>query len=903
MHSSAASPLSLQSTTPARASTKRAKTAFSPSTSATDTCSESEWWDKWKERDLSMKVQGIGGWLPLNVNDEFDDEDHRIWFPAHKVLGVRPPSKKLKSDVQFTLGGRKYVVLTFLHVSWVHVGTWHAKINGTINIPASYFKAVMSGSVGNAPHNVNYLPNPVQHELQQSRHPLSVQQLLTRGLTWPTTLRSGAPTPSAVASAATKASPDSVSLPATGMDVETTTSPSVPPVPEPPSISRQPQAPPNVADSPATFCRVCKLLVERPRSTIASQEKAVMNVLEKYKEEIERAESLILPHLTENVRRNPVAADKTRALMYALMWGYTPGGWNSRRIATAAVKQASADNHWTRNMTADPARSLRRWYGEFIKNTLHPADPKEETRGRRTLDNVYGFELLCSLYRAAIKELTHEATFIELATHMQDESAKTNKAVVLSGQALRTWFLKHKGVFRAKTSKPDLSEENKKRRLAFCKQFLEAHRAGKHKYYFFIDEKWFYLESGRTKMKCLPKQAHELEEAAFVPVKKLRSRRFVLKKMFMGVVGYPVKEEKDGVTYSFDGKAILHPCVTIDPYKRAVTESNFVSSIEENNELIETWKGCGSADSTKEEMQEAVHNDWKLDFPKEEIVFVREAKPARFNDAGKKTHDHKLEYLNDKQTFGDRFDEYYIRHRISAGSKREKQEIVNSEFMLKVLEHNIGPAIKEKLHWLNYEDPNLEIILQFDNAGGHGTDAAKETYTKLMWDKFKIRCVFQSAQSPEFNALDLGVWMTVQAAVSKLSRGLRMNIKSLTECVNKAWDELEEAKLQSIVDYVPIAMQGCIDDNGGNKKCESTRSTKEEKLTARLLPEKVPVRPSWTKIVKAESKRDDEEEEDEDAVDEGFVIDEEEYDPEGAEDDEWTNLEAGEEEEEEEEED
>ena len=112
-----------------------------------------------------------------------------------------------------------------------------------------------------------------------------------------------------------------------------------------------------------------------------------MNVLEKYKEEIESAESLILPHLTENVRRNPVAADKTRALMYALMWGYTPGGWNSRRIATAAVKQASADNHWTRNMTADPARSLRRWYGEFIKNTLHPADPKEETRGRRTLDN------------------------------------------------------------------------------------------------------------------------------------------------------------------------------------------------------------------------------------------------------------------------------------------------------------------------------------------------------------------------------------------------------------------------------------------------------------------------------------------------------------------------------------
>jgi hypothetical protein len=842
-------------------------------------------------------------YIPVGDIDyaKFEDGLHLTWHSLHVILGLRPLSKSLKSAEGFRIKG--YTIVEYMGVNWVYLAG--LKLGKTpLLSPKEYYAAVTAGaqdprSVADGVSDFRNLNNPEKHVREEEKKFYNVQKWLTQNVTVGRVTRLHKPFPSAAARQPAS-SLDSALLPATVMDVETTSSPSVPepPVPEPPSISRQPQAPPNVTDSPVTVCRVCKLLVERPRSTIASQEKAVMNVLEKYKEEIERAESLLFPDLTENVRRNPVAADKTRALMYALMWGYTPGGWNSRRIATAAVKQASADNHWTRNMTSDPARSLKRWYGEFIKNTLHPADPKEETRGRRTLDNVYGFELLCSLYRAAIKELTHEATFIELATHMQDESAKTDKAVVLSGQALRTWFLKHKGVFRAKTSKPDLSEENKKRRLAFCKQFLEAHRAGKHKYYFFIDEKWFYLESGRTKMKCLPKQAHELEEAAFVPVKKLRSRRFVLKKMFMGVVGYPVKEEKDGVTYSFDGKAILHPCVTIDPYKRAVTESNFVSSIEENSELIETWKWCGSAASTKEEMQEAVHKEWNLDFPKEEIVFVREAKPARFNDAGKKTHDHKLEYLKDKQTFGDRFDEYYIRHRISAGSKREKQEIVNSEFMLKVLEHNIGPAIKEKLHWLNYEDPNLEIVLQFDNAGGHGTDAAKETYTKLMWDKFKIRCVFQSAQSPEFNALDLGVWMTVQAAVSKLSRGLRMNIKSLTECVNKAWDELEEAKLQSIVDYVPIAMQGCIDDNGGNKKCESTRSTKEEKLTARLLPEKVPVRPSWTKIVKAERKRDDDEEEDED---EGFAIDEEEYDPEGAEDDEWTILEAGEEEEEEEE--
>ena len=200
-----------------------------------------------------MKVLGIGGWIPLKENGEFNDQDHRIWFPAHMVLGVREPPKKLKSRDQYVMGGRSYRTLTFLQVVWVYVGTYFDLVNGDINIPATYFKAVMS------------------------------------------------------------------------------------------------------------------------------------------------------------------------------------------------------------------------------------------------------------------------------ATHMQDESAKTDKPVVLSGQALRTWFLKHKGVFRAKTSKPDMSEENKKKRLAFCKQFLAAHGEGKHKYYFFIDEKWFYLENGRTKMKCLPKQAHESEGAASVPVKKLRN--------------------------------------------------------------------------------------------------------------------------------------------------------------------------------------------------------------------------------------------------------------------------------------------------------------------------------------------------------------------------------------------
>ena len=847
-----------------------------------------------------MKVLGIGGWLPLKVNDEFKDEDHRIWFPAHMLLGLREPPKKLKSRDLYATGGRSYIALTYLQVVWVHVGTWHKKVNGDINVPATYFNAVMSGSVGNAPHNVNYLPNPTQHELQQHRHPLNVQQRLTHGLTWPTSLRSGVPTPSAknAAKASAERPPLSVSPASTA------------PPPPPPTICRR--VPPPIADSPATICRLCRQSLEgtppqsTPRQTMASRLTAAAEHQAKRTKEIEDALSLTYAHNTENVRRNPSAPDKIRALMYAKDWGWMPGLEGSRRIAEAAVRRASADNNWTKDMVSDPARCLKKWDKANRNNTLFPADPKEETRGRRTLSIVYGFELLCSLYRAATKDLTNEATFIELAEHMQDESAKTDKPVVLSGQALRTWFLKHKGAFRAKTSKPDISAKNKEARVKFSTAFLEDHRKGKHKYYFFIDEKWFYLENGRTKMKCLPKQAHETEADAAVPVKKLRSRKFVLKKMFMGVVGYPVKEEKEGVMYSFDGKAILVPCVTIDPYLKSVTESNFVSSIDGNNEVIETWWDYGTAESTLEEMQSAVHDKFDLDFPKEQIAFVREKSPAVFDAAGKKTKDHKLVYLQPGKKFGEHFEEYCIRHRIPAGTDKEGQAIVNSEYMLKVLEHKIGPAIRAKLHWVK-DDPDLEIFLQFDNAGGHGTDVAKVAYTKMMWEKFKIRCVFQSPQSPEFNALDLGVWMTVQAAVNKLSRTLRMNMKSLTQCVEQAWDELQESKLQSIVNYVAVTMKGCIDCGGGNEKCESRRSTKEEKLTARLLPTKVPPRPAWTKIAKveratrddSEAESDDDDEEEDDDEDE-VVIEEEEVA--GDDEDDEDELDSGDEEEEEEEE-
>ena len=59
-----------------------------------------------------------------------------------------------------------------------------------------------------------------------------------------------------------------------------------------------------------------------------------------------------------------------------------------------------------------------------------------------------------------------------------------------------------------------------------------------------LDEKWFYVTSRRKTIKRLPLQEGEEEGDDFIPQPKMRSRRFPIKSMFMGVVGRPRKDKE-----------------------------------------------------------------------------------------------------------------------------------------------------------------------------------------------------------------------------------------------------------------------------------------------------------------------------------------------------------------------
>ncbi len=85
------------------------------------------------------------------------------------------------------------------------------------------------------------------------------------------------------------------------------------------------------------------------------------------------------------------------------------------------------------------------------------------------------------------------------------------------------------------------------------------------------------------------------------------------------------------------------------------------------------------------------------------------------------------------------------------GTIIEPEVNCNSAFLLENLPL-ISTEIRRNLHWI---PPEESIYLVMDNAGGHGTQEAIEEYTRRLF------C------SPEVNAFDLGIWMSIQSHIKR----------------------------------------------------------------------------------------------------------------------------------------
>ena len=200
-----------------------------------------------------------------------------------------------------------------------------------------------------------------------------------------------------------------------------------------------------------------------------------------------------------------------------------------------------------------------------------------------------------------------------------------------------------------------------------------------------------------------------------------------------------------------------------------------------------------------------------------------------------------------------------------------REKTVDGKFMREVLFQKVGPAIRKAYSSLPKTVP---IYLQFDNAGGHGGADAIAGYTAMMKEKFNIICIFQSPSSPDFKALDRGVWMSLQAATAKLTRSMRHDFAILHECVEKAWGEMSADKIQNICKSVITACEDALKCDGGNVTSESRRSSKKNGVVLKTAP--------YEELSSDESEEEDEEVDDwwNEVSDDDEVVDEDEDDDE-----------------------
>ncbi len=190
--------------------------------------------------------------------------------------------------------------------------------------------------------------------------------------------------------------------------------------------------------------------------------------------------------------------------------------------------------------------------------------------------------------------------------------------------------------------------------------------------------------------------------------------------------------------------------------------------------------------------------------------------------------------------------------------------------MREVLFTKVGPAIRAAFCKVPKEK---EIYCQCDNAGGHGGKEVIESYTKMMKEKFNIVLLFQSPNSPDFNGLDRGAWMAVQAATAKLSRGKRRDFQMLHECVMTAWNDMSVEKIQNICLSVKTACEGALKCGGGNELSETRRTSKKNGVNLKAEPYE-------------EQEVDESEDEDEEIVDWWNEVSDDDSDVDGDDDDE-----------------
>ena len=521
------------------------------------------------------------------------------------------------------------------------------------------------------------------------------------------------------------------------------------------------------------------------------------------------------------------------ALATAKKWGWQNKMFSNaerQRIAQAACTQVSYDLGYSKRISWSRLEAWEKATDEYVAEGDTSKLAPQHKGAKSYIDRIEADHpgYVRELFRYSQVAKGYQASFEDLANCMCEKSdapGEDRPTLTLHPLQVYRWFKKQNGKEKSPNEKPRLTDKHKTDRILWAKKWFEYLK--EHLPFAFLDEKWFYTDSRRRTIKFLPPTEEEKTadpSLSFPRRKKVVSRRYCEKVMFLGVVACPRPE------HEFDGRVFLKRVAKEKVLTRASPHQRFTDDAILNTEIKNGgWRNMFVDGMTTGELLDVIVDVNGLEDD------VAERLELRYEDwsgqDGNKTWKSvaKEKELSDCKMRTGRVGTdkrevtiYDVELRVvsKAGDTAVEDVSCDSEFMLAIMDE-LGTAVRTKFSWISDDEI---IYLVMDNAGGHGTVEAIETYTKHLMDKYNIQIVHQVPRSPETNLLDLGIWRSVQSAVEKEHLYRCHDADALARTVQKAWDErLRSTVFANVYKRLLRVLKLIIDDNGDNNMVESER--------------------------------------------------------------------------------
>jgi hypothetical protein len=325
-------------------------------------------------------------------------------------------------------------------------------------------------------------------------------------------------------------------------------------------------------------------------------------------------------------------------------------------------------------------------------------------------------------------------------------------------------------------------------------------------------------------LKTLPICDNEVGQVTGYRRPRIRSRRFPVKVMFLGVVANPQPE------HNFDGRIALErvslprtvarksrnkrfsvDVLVVEAITRGEWRQQLVTPAMSVDDLLESIK-------TQYDLDEYVSDRLVIGYYTHTAGGARVWKQLKTDDnldeLGMRTNDAGQQVpilLRDLELFVQQ----------EKGDQDEEDCSCDSSFMLDIIPR-FGERLRASFHWVPENEKNY---LFMDHAGGHGTNAAIQQYTAILRDQFNVQIVRQVPRSLETNILDLGIWMSIQAAVTRVHHQTRRcHHDALAQSVLDAWNGyLSPQAFKNVYARLRVVLSCIVEDQGGNSLVETKR--------------------------------------------------------------------------------